>query len=280
MAQITTNGISGGCLTTPLTESWGNDNAIYCSKYIDSAGYSSSTRIAFKYDTTQLNTANFDRAVTVFLRPNADFNHYVIASITHDKKIQIVTYSAVNNPFQVNLIHNHWYEFILNTSFTTPAPVYQVTSSVQLNDLGLTGLTPPIPAGNSNLNFTDSLLYVDTAVQVSFSGTQWGGAKYLENFRFQGMKSADSCNTSTGIPTFQSEGVAIFVTGNTLNITNPFGELSIQLYSIAGGKVFSGKALPGRSSLLFAGIENGVYLLRVSGIAENYHLTKKLVILE
>src|SRR6188768_210684 len=67
--QITTNGITGGCLTTPVTESWGNDNAIYCSKYLDSANYVSNTYISFKYDSTQLNAANFDRTVTIYLRP-------------------------------------------------------------------------------------------------------------------------------------------------------------------------------------------------------------------
>ena len=31
--QIQTNGITGGCLETPQTISWGNDNAIYCTRY-------------------------------------------------------------------------------------------------------------------------------------------------------------------------------------------------------------------------------------------------------
>ncbi|MBK9048080.1 MAG: hypothetical protein IPL74_15845 [Bacteroidetes bacterium] len=153
----------------------------------------------FKYDSTQINPINYDRAVTIYLNPIADFNHYVIASITYDKKIQIVSYFAANNPFPVNLIHNHWYEFILSTSYDMPIPaLYEVTAEAQLNDLGPTGLTPPIPAGNSDIVFTDSLLYVDTAVQVSFSGTAWGGAN-LDNFQFQGIKSADSCNATTGI---------------------------------------------------------------------------------
>src|SRR5262245_49774476 len=55
LAQITTSGITGGCLTTPNTISWGNDNAIYCSKYIGALSYYARTSISFKYDSTQIN---------------------------------------------------------------------------------------------------------------------------------------------------------------------------------------------------------------------------------
>src|SRR5215213_10709680 len=51
LAQITTNGITGGCLTVPATMNWGNDNAVYCSKYIANLGSYCKTNIAFKYDT-------------------------------------------------------------------------------------------------------------------------------------------------------------------------------------------------------------------------------------
>ncbi|MBK7971741.1 MAG: hypothetical protein IPK08_23920 [Bacteroidetes bacterium] len=171
LTPVSSNGITGGCLTVPTTESWGNNNAIYCSKYMNSSLYSNDARISFKYDSTLINPINYDRAVTIYLNPIADFNHYVIASITYDKKIQIVSYFAANNPFPVNLIHNHWYEFILSTSYDMPIPaLYEVTAEAQLNDLGPTGLTPPIPAGNSDIVFTDSLLYVDTAVGFHFQG--------------------------------------------------------------------------------------------------------------
>ncbi len=280
LTPTTTNGITGGCLATPTTESWGNNNAIYCSKYINSAAYSSSTRISFKYDTTQLNSINFDRAVSIFLRPNADFNHYIIASITPDKKIQVVSYFAANNPVSVNLLHNPWYEFILNTSFTTPAPTYQVATDAQLNDLGLTGLTPPIPAGNTSLSFTDSLLYVDTAVQVSFSGTSWGGAKYIDNFRFEGFKSADSCNAPTGIPAVIDTGVEVFVSGNTIECTSSHDKLMLHVYSISGQLLFSKEIRKGHSSIPIVELANGIYLLKISGSSSTLNITKKIVVLK
>jgi len=278
LTQITTNGIVGGCLTTPLTVNWGNDNAIYCSKYIDSASYSNTTRISFKYDTTQINTVNYDRAVSIFLRPSADFNHYVIASIMHDKKIQIVSYFAANNPFPVTLQHNHWYEFILNTSYTTPAPIYQVTTNAQLNDLGLTGLTPPIPAGFTNLSFTDSLLYVDDEVQVSFTGSMWGGAKYLDNFGFQGVKSANSCSFTSGIPVVSDPEIDVFFHDNAFHFTNSASDLNWQLYSVTGQKAASGKVPSGVSSYHATSLENGLYLLEVTNTTGAVHLIEKVVI--
>ena len=279
LGPITTNGITGGCLTVPTTESWGNNNAIYCSKYLNSSVYSNDTRISFKYDSTQINPINYDRAVTIYLNPVADFNHYVIASITYDKKIQVVSYFAANNPVTVNLYHNHWYEFILNTSYTMPIPMtYQITASAQLNDLGPTGLLPPIPAGNSNIIFTDSLLYVDTAVQVSFSGTSWGGAKYLDNFRYQGVKSADSCNATTGLNAVADDGVKVIISGNTISCTSIHDDLILELYSISGQKVLSKQLPSGDSSESFNEMAGGLYLIQLKAPSGKILHTQKFVV--
>ncbi|MBK6642761.1 MAG: T9SS type A sorting domain-containing protein [Bacteroidia bacterium] len=279
LTPVSSNGITGGCLTVPTTESWGNNNAIYCSKYMNSSLYSNDARISFKYDSTLINPINYDRAVTIYLNPIADFNHYVIASITYDKKIQIVSYFAANNPFPVNLIHNHWYEFILSTSYDMPIPaLYEVTAEAQLNDLGPTGLTPPIPAGNSDIVFTDSLLYVDTAVRVSFSGTAWGGAKYLDNFQFQGIKSADSCNATTGIPAVTNPGVEVFFTANTIECTSTHQELLLELYSISGQKVVTKKLPSGYSSFSVSDFANGLYLMKIMAPDGKVQLTKKFIV--
>src|SRR5262245_46329532 len=89
LSQITTNGITGGCLVVPAIMNWGNDNAIYCSKYIADSGSYCKTYISFKYDTTVFNSSGFDRAVSIFLRPQTDFNHYIIGSISHSHRIEL-----------------------------------------------------------------------------------------------------------------------------------------------------------------------------------------------
>jgi len=266
---IATNGITGGCLSTPNTVGWGNDNAIYCSKYVDSTTHISNTRISFKYDTTQINSINYDRAVSLFLRPAADFNHYVIASVTYDKKIQIVTYSVANNPYLVNLVHNHWYEFILNVTCLPPTWVHQLSAWAQVNDLGLSGQDPPVSLGNSSISFYDSLLYEDTAVQVSFTGTLWGGTKFLDNFQFQGVKSADSCNAATGLNTVETENIFIKYYNNTIYVNQDVSHLEINVFSISGQKMFSNIALKGESSFSVPSLEPGVYIVRVYGKGTN-----------
>ena len=276
LLPLATNGITGGCVSTPNTVGWGNDNAIYCSKYLDSTNNISNTRISFKYDTTQLNTVNYDRAVSLFLRPAADFNHYVIASINYDKKIQIVTYSVANNPYLVNMEHNHWYEFILNVTCVSPASVHQIGAWAQLNDLGLTGLDPPVSLGNSSISFYDSLLYVDTAVQVSFTGTLWGGAKYIDNFQFQGVKSADSCNATTGVATVEAENIFINYYNNTIYLNQEVADLNVDVFSVSGQKMFSKIVAKGESSFSVASLVPGIYLVRVSGNGVNSN--KKIVV--
>lgn len=257
------NGITGGCMEMPNTINWGNDNAVYCSKYVGGGGISSNTRISFKYDTTQINTVNFDRAVSIFLRPSADFNHYVIASVTHDKKIQILTYSWTNNPVVLNLQHNHWYEFILSTGFINSNPPYQINLSAMVNDLGISGQFPPIPAGTSNGVFYDSLLFADPAIEVSVSAALWGGGKYLDNFRYEGTKSADSCLIPIGINDVNDLPISIVFTDDNINITHAFSRLEIEIYSLTGALITNGDALNGSSQFPITNIKNGLYILRL-----------------
>jgi hypothetical protein len=270
--QITTNGISGGCLTTPQTVSWGNDNAIYCSKYLHAPLNSSITRLSFKYDTTQINPVNYDRAASLFLRPSADFNHYVIASITYDKKLQIVSYSWANSMPPVNLVHDHWYDFILTTDIVSTS---QVSVNAQVNDLGLTGQFPPIPAGSSSGTFTDTIFTVDPAVEVSFTATQWGGAKYVDNFRFQGVKSLDSCTaTSAWIP--ETEPFQVTVINGNVTVTNVRSNQRVSLYSSAGLVVYSTVATGSEISFNSRSLAPGIYFLHIEDDGSVY--TRKLVL--
>jgi hypothetical protein len=277
LTQITTNGITGGCLTTPNTVNWGTDNAIYCSKYVASETDYSDTRIAFKYDTTHINSSNFDRAVSIFLRPSVDFNHYIIASVTYTKRIQIVTYSWANTPPLVNLLHGHWYQFLLNTDFVTGNPLYQINVSASVYDLGTTGQFPPIPVGNSTGTFYDSLLFGDTAVQVSLTGTLWGGAKYLDNFHFEGVKSSDSClSIPTLLPTFEQEEPAAIISDNKIIVTNNLSTLNLNIYSLSGQKIFSEICSLSYSSFSISDLPQGIYFLRYSNA--QFSRMKKFVI--
>lgn len=262
LTQITTNGITGGCLTVPTTMNWGNDNAVYCSKYI--ADSTCRTSVSFKYDTTVFNSSGFDRAVSIFLRPNADFNHYVIASVSHSHQIEILTYSWTNNPYpSLNLVHGHWYDLILRVMFNSN---YQVAVVVNVNDLGTTGLTPPIPVNASSGSLVDSVLWGDTAVEVSLTATANGGAKYLDNFKFQGIKSADSCiSIPTGIPEKQETDFSVFISNDELIIQSAAmnNEQVAEMYSASGQKIYSIPIRYPRESLDISHMPRGIYFVRL-----------------
>lgn len=280
LTQITTNGITGGCLTVPATMSWGNDNAVYCSKYIGDSGTYCRTSVSFKYDTTVFSSAGFDRAVSIFLRPASDFNHYIIASVSHTQRIEIVTYSWTNSPGPLlNLVHNHWYDFVLRVTFTGGPSADQVDINSLVTDLGITGLDPPIPVNSAIGTFNDSILVGDTAVQVSFTATENGGAKYIENFRFEGIKSADSCiSIPTGIPQKPETDFSVFVSGNELIIQNASIESKpvAEIYSTSGQLIYSIPVMNLRASVDVSDWLPAVYFVRLKG--HDSSIAKKIAV--
>src|SRR5262249_5722662 len=154
-------------------------------------------------------------------------NHYIIASVSHSQHIEILTYSWTNSPGPLlNLVHDHWYELILRVPFTGGASDDQVDINVGVLDLGVSGLDPPNSIGTSIGSINDSCLCADTAIKVSFTATANGGAKFIDNFQFEGIKSADSC---ISIPTYIHENPAsnfsAFVAGNELIIENPSSDI-------------------------------------------------------
>lgn len=197
MQQIETGGITGGCLELPDSSSWGNDNAIYCSKYKPVTGDTIFTSICFKYDSALVHPGSFQRALSIFLRPQADFNHYVIASVSGNKKIELLTYSWNNNPYPPLTLHtNHWYRYELMVIFST---VQQLKVIATVYDLGTTGTSTPIQVNSSSGTFTDEVLAMDTSIQVSITAARYGGATHLDNFHFEGGLGVTDCvNIATG----------------------------------------------------------------------------------
>ena len=268
--QITTSGITGGCLTTPATMNWGNDNAVYCSKYKGDSASVCRTSVSFKYDTTVFSSSGFDRAVSIFLRPNADFNHYVIASVSHTQSIEILTYSWTNSPGpQLNLIHNHWYDLIVRVTFTGGPSGDQIDVQAQVTDLGVTGQTPPIPVNFASGTFNDSVLFGDNAIEVSLTTTANGAAKYLDNFTFQGIKSADSCiSIPTGIPSQSETGLVVFVSGKEMVIHSAAAEQEkeAEIYSL-NGQLISSLQFPGHKAVFdISGWKPGIYFVRLKSL--------------
>jgi len=263
LTQIQTNGISGGCLQTPQTINWGNDNAVYCTRFKGVIGVSYITGICFKYDTLQFNNINFDRAASVWMKPYADPNHYAIASVMDTRRIQIVSYSASGTSAVMQLQQNHWYNLLLTTDFTGGGANDQIDINAQVNDLGVTGTDPPLPTGFTNAVLYDSVLIADTSVEVSVTGTSWGGARYLDNFRFDGMKSFDNC-ISTAVNDHEAEkSFSYKLENSTLTVFADATFLSgeLELLNLNGQKLVTEKIISSEIMIDLSGLSSGIYFL-------------------
>jgi len=276
--QIQTNGITGGCLTTPQTESWGNDNAIYCTHFKGQVGVSYTTGICFKYDTTNLNSINFDRPVTLWMKPYVDPNHYVIASVLGSGNIQIVSYSAANSSGVLQLEQDHWYNLLLTAVFTGGAVNDQIDINAQVNDLGVTGNDPPIPTGSTNVMLHDSILIADTAIEASMSGTQWGGALYLDNFRFDGLKSYDICVSTAVNETGNENSFSFSMANNTLTVFtgSAFEYAEVEILNLNGQKLIGKKINSRINRFDLSSFADGLYFLSLN--KNGNQVTEKITI--
>jgi hypothetical protein len=265
LVQLQTNGVTGGCLETPLSISWGNDNAVYCTRFKGVTGVTYITGIFFKYDTLQLDNTNFDRAASLWMKPNADPNHYLVASVLDTRRIQIISYSATNTSAVMNLEHGHWYNLLLIADFTGGPLSDQVDVNAQVNDHGITGNDPPFPTGFTTAVLHDSVLIADTAIEVSITGTRWGGALYLDNFRFDGMKSFDNC-LATGFLAEANEYLFSVSEENktlTLMADARFLNGEAEVFNAAGRKIAGGKITAAETKLDLSAFQSGVYFLSV-----------------
>jgi len=265
-AQIQTNGITGGCLSVPDSASWGNDNAIYCSKYKPNSGDTAVTAISFKYDSTTVNLSSFQRATSIFLRPWADFNHYVIATVSGNKKIELITYGWVNTPYpNLNLLHNHWYRYVLTTAFFSAG--FQVYIRAEVFDIGLTGTNSPVLVNSSSGTITDNILAVDTAIEVSILGSTYGGCAYIDDFHFHGRKGFSDCVINTGMTeNTSSQDIYIYPTlaSNILYIENKEmreQDIEIAILNAVGKKVKTFTVAKKKADLDISSLPGGLYFV-------------------
>jgi len=268
LLQIQNNGITGGCLSTPDSIQWGSDNAFFCSRYKPNAGDTTITAISFKYDSAFSIPGSIQRAVSIWLIPYADFNHYIAASITKNKKIELLTYSWNNNPYPVvTLTQDHWYRFEISTVFIGGIS-FQVNISAKVSDLGVTGTGPPSLVNSSSGTFNDNVLVNDTSIEVGLSGTKRGGAKYLDDFHFEGREGLSDCiDVPVGlkkeflIPFF----IYTSASSNEIVIEQNFSttqNMDILLYDIQGKKLIQYNTIGRTARLNISFLSNGVYIIQ------------------
>lgn len=268
MIQIEAEGITGGSVTVPDSSGWGNDNAIYCSRYKPVTGDTVITAISFKYDSALIHPNSFQRAVSIFLRPQADFNHYIIASVSWNKKIELLTYSWNNNPYPPLTLHsNHWYRFELMVIFST---IQQIKISATVSDLGVSGSATPVIVNSSSGTFNDEVLAVDTSIQVSLTAARYGGSTHLDNFYFKGRPGLTDCvniPTSTAPVSANREWSVYPLPASSYIIIeriNPGAEVvEATMFNVHGNSVMHFNMEEERKVLDIMSLKPGMYYLRL-----------------
>jgi hypothetical protein len=213
--QLTTGGITGGCLATPDSNLWGNFQPTYCYKIKTEQYDTAVNAVSFKYDTTDIDPSAFNRAVSIWLVPSADFNHYSITAINYDKSFQLITYSTVNNPQPVlPLEHGHWYELKVRHQFIPGFAGWMFTVDAYVYDLGIDGLQTPVLIEHESGGANDEIFPTDTAISVQITGSRYGGSSCLDNFYFDALPSADSCDAELPVCDLEATSIDIACNGD------------------------------------------------------------------
>jgi hypothetical protein len=276
--QIPSNGITGGCLAAPDSNNWGNDNAQFCSSYSGLANSNYRTSICFKYDSTLVNPNSYDRVTSIWMVPYTDFNHYLITSITHDKRVQVISYSYVNPTAPVlNLQHNNWYRLTADVTYlTSGSNTIQVAPKVY--SLGPNGTsTPSLISSLIQGSFSDSTLFKDTSIIIGITGARYGGTIYLDDFHFEGKAGVDNCPL-TGINSVDLQQQIIFKQVlNTITISNNSNYvLHTTIYDANGRSVNQLSVPPGVMEFDLNKYTDGIYIF--SGYSTEGVVVKKVLV--
>ena len=269
LVQIPTNGITGGCLQTPDSNNWGNDNSRYCSKYQAVNNQLYTTSICFYYDPALISATGFDRATSIWVQPNTDFNHYLIASVSHAAKIEIYTYFSFTSSISaMNLLANNWYRLELGFSFTgSPNPQTNFYSKINL--LGPAGVSSPVLVDSIFDSMNDTILQTDPAIDISITGSKNGGSMYLDNFKYQGVRSVNSCNLTDIEHTQNKSTLNISVTNKFLLVEGALIEgKKYSVYDMDGKTILSDRFNSNRSSINLSFLSSGIYFISVSDMNE------------
>ena len=108
------------------------------------------------------------------------------------------------------------------------------------------------------------------------TGTSWGGAAYLDNFGFVGMKSYDNC-IPTSINETSNEEIQTSTNGNELVVTTgSIRQGTIEVYNIQGQKLAERKIDGGETIFNTTEFLPGIYFISLRN--EKINLTRKFFV--
>ena len=269
--QQPTGGITGGALVTPDTAAWGNGNAQYCFKIKTEAWDSATVSISFLYDSTAVVPSALNRAVSIWLNASADWNQYLVTSITHNKRLEMIGYGWTNSPgIALPLQHAHWYNLRVTPHFIPGFAGWMYTAAAYVYDLGLDGMQTPVLIGTDNGAENNEVFPTDTALAVSIGGSRAGGASLLDDFYFNAKPSADSCEVDTatnGIFKIAQGPISYALNGTSLHVQTSVND-AVTITDAAGRIIGHGVAKEPETTFNLFHQPVGVYLLTVRSSAE------------
>lgn len=265
LIQIPSNGITGGCLQVADSNNWGNDNSRYCSRYMSVEDSINTTSICFKYNAALL-ANGFDRATSIWVQPHNDPNHYIIATVSHSRKLEMYSYSAFTASVSpINLQTGNWYKLELIFSYASSPNPFTLTYSSKLEDLGPSGMSSPVLLDSIGEAIQDSIFSTDDRIEVSITGARFGGAEFLDNLHFEGIKSSDSCIFTGIYSAFDKDQIRYKLDANVLFISGyslPGKEINV--VNLAGELVMKTKLTSQETYLDISELKNGMYFAFVN----------------
>lgn len=264
-SQSVSNGITGGAIVIPDSVSWANEIISYNYKYKNGLGKTTKTSICFKYNSALYKSDKYERPAAIFLTPSADGNHYFNATLTPYGGyfyLGYVTYfNSVSTMVQASTMKTgNWYKLSLSTNVTA---TNEIAGEIDLYDLGATGLATPTLVASATGTTTDEFFANDASIQVAFCGAHWGGAEYLDNFTFQGVKAVSN---TTSVNDANNAPVGIYPNPATDHIVvagNAAGEASTYSVLNAQGELVKTGKLSGTTTINVSDLSAGLYNFKV-----------------
>ena len=260
--QITSNGITGGCVNVPTTGM--SDVARYKPKYKWNFTQANPFKVSvcFKYvgasdlkdniyPTCQFQLRQYDSATST------ETGHFIDAMCDYEQISMNynVTLSSSGYLPPYFYLPDSWFKFEFYT-YNINQDLYMVS---KLYDLGANGLAAPILMSTVSNNDTSSFpSNLGVYYQMWMVGYHSYGAQYLDNFNITSNFSTGT-NDVVGYQDFQLSS-----NGNSLSLDNLGNKMvTLNVYDISGQKLFTSTTSDSKSYFDISSFANGIYFAEI-----------------
>jgi len=150
--QVTTGGITGGAIASQISSDQGTF-ARFKYSFANVTNRVLNVSVDFTFQESLVPPGSFERAVTVMLAPDADYNHNVMFGVgpylDNRRALSIMTYSDTGEGV-VGVLTNGWYRLVTTITNMGGTPILLSITS-ELFSLGSSGTAIPASVGVAGL---------------------------------------------------------------------------------------------------------------------------------